>query len=393
MKRRVLVADDSATIQKVIRIAFAKIDVEVAAAASIFETSTDVQRQRPDLIIADAGLPGNKGPQDFVKLATAAAAPIVMLVGSYETIDEGALRSAGLNRILRKPFDVQDLLSLCREILEPGAGLPTAPGAPAFGDVGTGAGFRQMPTSDTTSGFSLVMPGAAQPGAGAFQPPQHIPPVPSISMNPRPAGMPNPTIPPPPNLAAPNPPTPAPPAPEKAMSALRIAVTSGGLPPDLENFDSNPVPPAPQVDSARRGRPAFPEGGTQGTAGNKSMPGAPQSPSQNLSFDDDVSFSFGAGTPSTHSNSFSLDENPPSPKIPGASGMQQGNQPQVPIAPINPVSAKHSGVELSEQELARLVRERVEDYCQRNFGNLAREVIANELRRLAEERARLLVDQ
>jgi hypothetical protein len=45
-----------------------------------------------------------------------------------------------------------------------------------------------------------------------------------------------------------------------------------------------------------------------------------------------------------------------------------------------------------DDQLPPLVRKAIEDYCERHFNTLAREVITNELRRLAEEKARHLVD-
>jgi hypothetical protein len=44
------------------------------------------------------------------------------------------------------------------------------------------------------------------------------------------------------------------------------------------------------------------------------------------------------------------------------------------------------------RDLPELVRRVVEDYCDRHFKSLAREFIASELRRLADEKARHLVD-
>ena len=50
---------------------------------------------------------------------------------------------------------------------------------------------------------------------------------------------------------------------------------------------------------------------------------------------------------------------------------------------------------LSQITMAQLptwVRQAVEDYCERHFKSLAREVLTSELRRLADEKARHLVD-
>ena len=44
------------------------------------------------------------------------------------------------------------------------------------------------------------------------------------------------------------------------------------------------------------------------------------------------------------------------------------------------------------RDLPELVRKIVQDYCERHFRSLAREFIASELRRLADEKARHIVD-
>lgn len=64
-RRRILVADDSATIQKVIKIAFSRHNYDIVEASSFIEAITSQSRAVADIIIADASLPGAHGPNDF----------------------------------------------------------------------------------------------------------------------------------------------------------------------------------------------------------------------------------------------------------------------------------------------------------------------------------------
>lgn len=55
--------------------------------------------------------------------------------------------------------------------------------------------------------------------------------------------------------------------------------------------------------------------------------------------------------------------------------------------------AKQQFEQFLQDDAPVIVRKIVEDYCQNHFTPLAREVITTELRRLAEERTRLLVER
>jgi hypothetical protein len=59
---------------------------------------------------------------------------------------------------------------------------------------------------------------------------------------------------------------------------------------------------------------------------------------------------------------------------------------------VTPETLTEELVKRLEAQLPALVREAVEAYCERHFKSLAREVIAAELRRLADDKARHLVD-
>ena len=61
MAKRILIADDSVTIQKAFAMTFAGEDVSIAAARSADEGLALARQARPDLIIADGAMPGRTG--------------------------------------------------------------------------------------------------------------------------------------------------------------------------------------------------------------------------------------------------------------------------------------------------------------------------------------------
>ncbi len=124
MAEKWLVIDDSATIQRVIKLAFQDYDVLISEADSIQDALRELARNPSTLVIADAALSGVQSVQDFVRLKEAAATPaFIVLEGSYDHIDENQFRSAGFRYFLKKPFDANQLISITREAL--GRAIPS----------------------------------------------------------------------------------------------------------------------------------------------------------------------------------------------------------------------------------------------------------------------------
>ena len=320
MTCRVLVADDSTPIQKVIKIAFSKYAVEITTATSLMDAIKESERLKPDILIADAGLPGISAASDFLKLTSKLEnVPVVILMGSYESVREADLRAANLSHIVKKPFDAMELLNLV-EGLVPGK-------------------------------FSLAS---------------------SATASKRPPAPPNPMM----DLSD--------------MSAM-----------DTPALELNFVPPVPMTEPMRKGRPAF----------DNVIPTAPN----------EISPSFGVSEPPPSSNAphgFTgvvgtktefVPPPPPkraAPPPPMSTPMSAEQSPPsfIPLpTTITPLQnhgapSSVSGVsaaveEFVRRELPALVDQAVERYCAEHFKGMAREVLTTELRRLAEEKTRYLVDQ
>src|SRR5919112_4232186 len=118
MRRRILLADDSVTIQKVIELTFLDEDYEVKAVSNGDEAIAALPQVNPDFVIADVHMPGANGYEVCRRSKQRRpGVPVLLLVGTFEPFDEGQARSAGADSFLKKPFDSQELLQRVDDLL------------------------------------------------------------------------------------------------------------------------------------------------------------------------------------------------------------------------------------------------------------------------------------
>ena len=105
--RKLLLADDSATIQKVIDLTFADEGVQVVAVGNGQDAIDQLLELEPDIVLADVFMPSPDGYEvcRYVKTHEKLKhIPVVLLVGSFEPFDEAEARRVGADDILTKPF-------------------------------------------------------------------------------------------------------------------------------------------------------------------------------------------------------------------------------------------------------------------------------------------------
>jgi CheY-like chemotaxis protein len=120
MKARILVADDSATMQKVVELALSRVGVELVQARSAEEAMRKARDVKPDLMLIDHSMPDRSG-QDlcatFRKDPKLKGVPIILMAGASSPVDAAAVQRAGASDVVTKPFDSQTLIGKVKQFL------------------------------------------------------------------------------------------------------------------------------------------------------------------------------------------------------------------------------------------------------------------------------------
>lgn len=141
--RRLLLADDSITIQKVVNLTFADEGIDVTTTADGDSAIQKINESLPDVVLADVHMPGLNGYQVCEQIRANEATrslPVLLLVGSFEPFDEAEAERVGASGYLTKPFQsIRQLVSKVSELMETAAPAKTAPsagdGAESVGDL------------------------------------------------------------------------------------------------------------------------------------------------------------------------------------------------------------------------------------------------------------------
>ncbi|MCZ6599838.1 MAG: response regulator [Acidobacteria bacterium] len=123
--RRVLVVDDSLSIQQAVREALAEIPgIQVIACGDVDSAESILAREKPDLVLCDVVLPGRPG-YDLCRQITLGKRgerpPVFLLSGIFEPFDEERARAAGADDVITKPFRAEEIRQLMEKIPAPSA--------------------------------------------------------------------------------------------------------------------------------------------------------------------------------------------------------------------------------------------------------------------------------
>lgn len=128
MTSRVLVADDSLTIQKVIGITLANSGYELVECVNEEELFRKIQSNHFDLILLDFNLSDSRSGYELSKQINniMPGAAIIVMLGTFDSIDEGQFSSCGISDKIVKPFESSKFIKKCRDLLDGARPIPVA---------------------------------------------------------------------------------------------------------------------------------------------------------------------------------------------------------------------------------------------------------------------------
>ncbi|HBA87177.1 MAG TPA: response regulator [Geobacter sp.] len=132
MGNKLLLADDSITIQKVVAIIFANEEFELTVVDNGNAALEKAREIQPDVMLVDALMPGKTGYEVCAEIRRdprLGSVPILLLIGAFEPLDEQKARDCGADATISKPFESQQLIDRVKEMLELGASRVSAPPA------------------------------------------------------------------------------------------------------------------------------------------------------------------------------------------------------------------------------------------------------------------------
>ena len=99
MKHKILIADDSLTIQKVIKITLANEPFELFECVNAQELENKINEVKPSIVLLDFNLSEDKTGYDLTREIKSSLpnTKILMLFGTFDTVDETLLAESGVS--------------------------------------------------------------------------------------------------------------------------------------------------------------------------------------------------------------------------------------------------------------------------------------------------------
>lgn len=152
MALRVLLADESSTIKKVVQLALQDFAVDVKAVPIGLDVLPVAKTYKPDIIFADVLITKKNGYEVCAEIKSDPETkdiPVVLMWSGFMEIDESKLQASSANDRLEKPFDAEALRNLVHKW------VPRTTNNP----ISSYLQFPEMPDFEETPTHSLEEPG------------------------------------------------------------------------------------------------------------------------------------------------------------------------------------------------------------------------------------------
>jgi len=172
MSIKILLADDSITIQKVIGIIFGGEEYSLTVVDNGKAAIDRARDVTPDVLLIDALMPDISGYEvcEAIRATPALSQkPILLLTGSFEPFDEPRARNCGADDVLAKPFESQQIITKVKELYTLGISRASAASQP-----------EPQPAAPSAMPSATAAPSVSVDDIwGAFTPAAEPPPAPA----------------------------------------------------------------------------------------------------------------------------------------------------------------------------------------------------------------------
>lgn len=120
MPYKLLLADNSLTIQKVVELILGPEDFEIKAVSNGNQALQELKPFAPDIILADIAMTELNGYQlcrEIKSIPTTKGIPVILLAGAFEPLDEEHARVVGADDFIIKPFESHELISKVKALV------------------------------------------------------------------------------------------------------------------------------------------------------------------------------------------------------------------------------------------------------------------------------------
>lgn len=117
---KILLADDSPTVHKVIKIILKDEPCEIIECSREAELSDKLSQHRPTVVFLDFNFSETHTGYDLCRTIKSRSpeSKILVMYGTFDTVDEGALREAGAEQHVVKPFDTAKFIIQVRNLAD-----------------------------------------------------------------------------------------------------------------------------------------------------------------------------------------------------------------------------------------------------------------------------------
>src|SRR5688572_9945201 len=124
---KILVADDSATMRRVLEMTFAGEDARVVSVDSGEAAVNKAAELQPDVVFADASMSGVDGYEVARRIKQnpqLSKVAVIVMASQHTPYDDGKGRAAGVDDHIPKPFDTQSVIDRVSQVLGRPRNLP-----------------------------------------------------------------------------------------------------------------------------------------------------------------------------------------------------------------------------------------------------------------------------